>query len=119
MVRSINDLTVFDLSSIDRKDATLYSKDGGKDAFIYIGSDKYKIAEDGMALAQNTDVPADQKFLGFNFKEDVKLEGVIIVWQYDEHYMVCFGTEAFSGNAGAVNDVILLKVGNALEDLEK
>jgi hypothetical protein len=39
----------------------------------------------------------------------------------DEHYMVMFATEKFTnipGEPDALNDIILLKVGNALDDVK-
>lgn len=116
--KKITDLTVFDLSSVADKQATLYSRnlpDDQREEFIFIGQEQYEV--EYMALAKALD-NGDQEFQGFRFSNDERLEGFIRVLQRDEHYLVLFATEVFSDvNPGAQSDLIVLHSGNALEDV--
>lgn len=121
MSKNIKDVNVFDLSKIQDKPATMYHNEGV--TYMYIGADKYIIPEGEMALMVEGAVDKwEDKLKGFKFKEDVKLDGMIAVLQMDANYLVAFATPIFSTvNAhvpGAINDVVVLKIGNALEDLE-
>ena len=122
MTKTVEDFDIFSLSVIQDKAATLYSY-GEEDTYIYVGSDKYVIPLNTMALSRSGDYPLSEKFLSFRFSEEIKLDGYMKVFQMDEHYMVLFATEKFTRLEGededAVNDIILLKVGNALVDVEK
>ena len=121
-MKTVEDFDIFSLSVIQDKAATLYSY-GEQDTYVYVGSDKYVIPPNTMALARSGDHPLSEKFLSFRFSEEIKLDGYMKVFQMDEHYMVMFATEKFAQIEGddedAVNDIILLKVGNALTDVEK
>lgn len=66
------------------------------------------------------DMPLQEKMIGFSFRQDVKMDGVIAIFQVDEFYMVTFVTPNFTNINGeeAANDVIVLTLGNALKDLE-
>lgn len=122
MTKTVEDFDIFSLSVIQDKAATLYSY-GEQDTYVYVGSDKYVIPPNTMALARSGHYPLSEKFFSFRFNREVKLEGYMKVIQMDEHYMVMFATEKFahleSEDEDAVNDIILLKLGNALVDVEK
>lgn len=120
-MKTVEDFDIFSLSIIQDKPATLYNKLKDNSTYIYIGSDKYIIPPGAMAISLPRGDELDSKFTGFQFKQDVRLDGYIKVIQIDEHYLVTFATEKFSnfpGGEEALNDIILLKVGNALLDIE-
>lgn len=121
-MKTVNDIDIFTLSSIQDREAILYHHVEDNNTYVYIGSERYQIPEGAMALAKHgNDLPLTEKFVGFRFNEDVRLQGQIAVFQYDAKYMVIFATPRFTyQGAGyeAVNDVILLRVGDALEDVK-
>lgn len=119
MSQTTQDIDVFKLTAFQNKEATLYHRQEDNQTYIYVGPEKYIIPDGTLAFALPGEVPLEEKFQGFRFNEDVRLEGQTVVWQMDEHYMVVFATEAFTDTSeGALNDVILLCVGNALTDVE-
>lgn len=121
MSQTIKDIDVFKLSSLADKPATIYQDMEKDKTFMYVGSERFDIPENSLALSRPGDHPLAEKFVGFSFKEDVKLDGWIKVFQMDEHYMVMFATEKFADQPGepdTLNDIVLLKVGNALDDVK-
>lgn len=121
MSKTTQDIDVFTLSSIQDRLATIYHEESKGSTYMYVGSERYEIPQGTMALSRPGEHPLKDKFIGFRFREDLKLEGFIKVCQFDEHYLVVFATEKFTeqpGEPDAVNDVILLRVGNALTDVD-
>ena len=121
MNQTVKDIDIFTLSRIQDRPATMYHNEADNKTYVYIGAERYDIPEGDMVLAKHgDDLPLTEKFMGFRFREDVKLEGQIAVFQFDAKYMVIFATPRFTGQNGtdAINDVILLRVGDALEDVE-
>ena len=120
MIRSTLDINIFDLSVIDQKDAVLFHYMEGDETYIYIGNERFNIPENTLAVSRHGEFEdLSEKFVGIKFKQDVRMEGLVAVMQHDASYMVCFATPEFSGLNGedAVNDVLLLRVGNALVDI--
>ncbi|WNL63403.1 hypothetical protein [Citrobacter phage Tr1] len=122
MKKDIQDLTVFDLGIIDGEATTLYHDNG--DTYMYLGAERYSVSRGAMALMREGIFDNfEDKFQGFNFTHDIRLDGQIAILQEDAFYMVVFVTPKFSGIndgvKGALNDVVVLKLGDALEDLEK
>lgn len=119
-MKNTQEINVFDLTKLQDKPATLYNQVGDNLTYIYIGADRYNIPEGTMALLTEKGDSLSEKIVSFKFSQDVRLEGQIAVLQVDASYMVTFVTPAFSGLNGdeAVNDLILLRVGHALKDLE-
>lgn len=119
-MKTTQEINVFDLSGLDMEKATLYHHDKDNITYIYIGADKYNIPENSLAVMKEGDMPLQEKMIGFSFRQDVKMDGVIAIFQVDEFYMVTFVTPNFTNinGEGAANDVIVLTLGNALKDLE-
>lgn len=117
-MKNIIAVDVFGASVIQGKEGTFYHQEGDKMTYIYVLGEKYRIHD--MALLIEGDMPFIDKLQAFHFKEDVKLTGEIAIIQVDEYYVITFVTPVFSGINGpdAVNDVIVLKVGNALNDVK-
>lgn len=120
-MKTTQEIDVFTLTSLQDKPATLYNHISDDLTYVYIGADRYDIPPGTMALLKGEGDSLREKLVAFKFNQDVRLEGQISVMQVDASYMVTFVTPAFSGLNGdeAVNDVILLRVGHALKDLEK
>lgn len=118
-MKNIIDVDVFGITALQDKQATLYYHKKEDKAYIciYLGAEKFGVGD--MALNVEGDLPLEQKLKVFRFTRDVKLDGVIAILQEDHYYMVTFVTPAFSGLNGeeALNDVIILKIGNALNDV--
>lgn len=121
MSQTINDIDIFKLTTIQDRPATMYHHESEDSTYLYVGAERFDIPQGGIYLCRPGDHPLNEKFRGFRFRQDVKLDGYVIVFQMDEHYMVMFATEKFTNQENepdAVNDIILLKVGNALQDVE-
>lgn len=116
-MKNIIDVDVFGITTLQDKQATLYYHKKDDQAYIYIGAEKFGVGD--MVLNVEGDLPLEQKLKVFRFTGDVKLDGVIAILQEDHYYMVTFVTPTFSGLNGeeALNDVIILKIGNALNDV--
>lgn len=121
MSQTTQDIDIFKLTMLADRPATIYHDLEKDNTFMYIGAERYDIPEGTMALSKPGDHALNDKFQGFGFAQDVKLDGWIKVFQMDEHYMVMFATAKFAnipGEPDALNDIILLKVGNALDDVK-
>jgi hypothetical protein len=121
MNQTTQDIDIFKLTMLADRPATIYHDLDKNDTFIYIGAERFTIPHGSMALSRPGDHPLKEKFRGFGFAQDVKLDGWIKVFQMDELYLVMFATEKFTeqpGEPDAVNDIILLKAGNALDDVK-
>lgn len=119
-MQTIHDIDVFKLTTIQDREATLYHHESENSTYIYVGAERFDVPEGQLYLSRPSQVPLEEKFRGFRFREDVKLDGYIAVFQMDEHYMVVFATDRFveqEGEPESANDVILLRVGNALADV--
>ena len=120
MSKTTKDIDVFTLSSIQDRAATIYHDDTKDSTYMYVGSERFDIPQGSMALSRPGEHELKDKFVGFGFAQDVKMDGWIKVFQMDEHYMVMFATDKFTeqpGEPDVPNDIILLKVGNALTDV--
>ena len=117
-MKNIIAVDVFGASVLQDKLAMLYHYEEEKLTYIYVGSEKYRIFD--QALLKEGNLPLTEKLYGFKFKRDVKLDGKIAVIQVDAYYIITFVTPVFSdlNGEGAINDVIVLKVGNALHDVK-
>ena len=115
-MKDIKDVDVFASSNLQDKAATLYHDKKTGLSHMYVGAEKYRV--DDMAVLLEGDLPLVEKLQAFKFTTDVKLEGVIAIIQLDEYYVVTLVVPMFSNVNGAVpNDVIVFKVGNALNDV--
>lgn len=122
MSQTTKDIDVFKLTTITDRAATLYHHETEDKTYVYVGAERFDIPHNTMAISRPGDHPLAEKFKGFRFCQDMKLDGFIKVFQMDEFYMVMFATAKFAEQEGdddeSVNDIILLKFGNALEDIE-
>lgn len=121
MTQTTQQIDIFKLTTLADRPATIYHDLDKNSTFMYVGAERFDIPHGSMALSKPGEHALKDKFVGFGFAQDVKLDGWIKVFQMDEFYLLMFATEKFThipGEPDAVNDIILLKSGNALDDVK-